>query len=143
MLYAFEKLHSPAKSGSDASSSASSALWGASSALLGPQLPREVRAQQSYQFAVGYAGTGAPLHFHNLAFNVLAVGQKEWLFLPPANATWSITPIGAWLDGQTGGRQGWGGDGQGVGRCVQYPGDVVFVPQGIIRTPVFSLFLAC
>lgn len=52
-----------------------------------PQL--DLRAQQSLyqpqppQLYLGGAGTGAPLHFHGDAFNVLVHGRKQWWIFPP------------------------------------------------------------
>ena len=41
---------------------------------------------------LGGPGTGAPLHLHGHAINALAAGQRRWLLLPPAAATWSLRP---------------------------------------------------
>jgi hypothetical protein len=35
------------------------------------------------QWAVGGEGTGAPVHFHNTAWNALVYGAKKWLIYPP------------------------------------------------------------
>lgn len=41
------------------------------------------------QLYLGLPGTGAPLHSHKTAVNVLASGRKLWLLLPPAAASYS------------------------------------------------------
>jgi len=35
------------------------------------------------QWAVGVEGTGAPVHFHNTAWNALIYGAKKWVIYPP------------------------------------------------------------
>ena len=35
------------------------------------------------QWALGGEGTGAPVHFHNTAWNALVYGAKKWLIYPP------------------------------------------------------------
>jgi hypothetical protein len=39
------------------------------------------------QLAVGAVGSGAPLHNHNPAYNVLFFGRKHWFFVPPGYQT--------------------------------------------------------
>jgi len=74
------------------------------------------------QFYVGPAGSGAPLHYHNAAFNALAYGKKGWVLVPPANASFSNKPAADMA-------QALAGDGpKGVLRCVQNAGDVLVVP---------------
>ena len=36
------------------------------------------------QWAIGGAGTGAPVHYHNTAWNALVYGAKLWYIYPPA-----------------------------------------------------------
>ena len=40
------------------------------------------------QFYLGPALSGAPLHHHGPAFNVLVRGRKEWILLPPGMYTY-------------------------------------------------------
>ena len=35
------------------------------------------------QWAYGGAGTGAPVHYHNTAWNALVYGAKYWVMYPP------------------------------------------------------------
>ena len=49
------------------------------------------------QFYIGGPGSGAPMHVHKDAFNVLAYGEKRWLLLPPRDAVYSAEPISEWL----------------------------------------------
>ena len=37
------------------------------------------------KWALGAAGTGAPVHFHNTAWNALLYGTKHWYVLPPSH----------------------------------------------------------
>ena len=75
------------------------------------------------QFFLGPAGSGAPMHFHKDAVNILAHGRKQWWLLPPRAAMYSVEPSAAWVAG-------------GGGACseclvgVQEEGDVVYVPAG-------------
>ena len=69
------------------------------------------------QFALGGPGTGAQPHFHGAAINGLIAGAKRWFFA--RNATFFDGPVSAWT-----GRDAWESE-----TCVQYPGDLVFVPS--------------
>ena len=51
--------------------------------LSGPEASAEL------QFFLGPAGSGAPVHFHGHAVNVLAYGAKRWFLYPPAAARYS------------------------------------------------------
>ena len=72
------------------------------------------------QFFLGGAGTGAPLHFHEAAVNVLAFGRKDWLLLPPSLAAFSTQPARRLFAGPPP---------PGALRCTQMAGDIVFVPE--------------
>jgi hypothetical protein len=76
-----------------------------------------------HQFLVGTAGSGAPWHFHQDAFNVLVHGTKRWFLRPPSEATMSTEhPLEAV------GRSG--SDGVSLGlACTQRAGDVMYVPD--------------
>src|SRR3546814_1713227 len=45
------------------------------------------------QWAVGGPGTGAPVHYHNTAWNALIYGAKLWYIYPPANKVMSNDQI--------------------------------------------------
>lgn len=110
------------------------------------------------QFYLGSAGTGSPLHFHEDAFNMLVYGIKFWRLLSPADAVYSTnhpllhrsSPLyGAFQKT----RQSKGEGDVGIGsserererdlngngtsdggrpagiHCVQYPGEMVYVPR--------------
>ena len=80
------------------------------------------------QFYLGPAGSGAPWHYHKLAYNAMPFGRKLWFLRPPASALYSKQPIAAWLA-----RHGWSRPGDalpGVAQCVQEAGDVLLVPKG-------------
>ena len=49
------------------------------------------------QFYLGAPGTGAPVHFHTDAMNLLIHGRKRWVMLPPRHAIYSKEHISTWL----------------------------------------------
>ena len=73
-----------------------------------------------HQFLVGVAGSGAPFHFHQEAYNVLLTGSKLWVFREPPRATMSTEhPLLTVLSGLT----------KSDKTCVQRADDVMFVPD--------------
>jgi len=72
------------------------------------------------QFYLGPALSGAPLHFHRSAWNVLIFGQKRWFLIPPRHAIYSRQHVWDWWKGRSH---------QKRLECVQHPGDLVFVPD--------------
>ena len=72
------------------------------------------------QFYVGPALSGAPVHFHRSAWNVLMYGQKRWFLLPPESAFYSTQHVWDWW------KDVYNKDAL---ECVQYPGDLIFVPD--------------
>ena len=42
------------------------------------------------EFYLGAAGSGAPFHSHNAAWNYLAYGKKKWALITPDEALWSV-----------------------------------------------------
>ena len=68
----------------------------------------------SAQFMWGPTGSGAPLHYHQDAWNALVFGEKRWWFLPPANASSSTRIVNRWDTSY---------------HCTQRPGDFVYVPD--------------
>lgn len=49
------------------------------------------------QFALGPAGSGAVMHFHQPAVNFLAFGRKRWSLLRPKDALYSDIPARTWV----------------------------------------------
>jgi JmjC domain, hydroxylase len=88
---------------------------------------------QVIQFYLGNTGTGAPMHFHNDAVNLLAYGEKQWFFLPPYEALFSSKYIGSFLldyYNQRATNQTFVEQNQiEMLTCRQYAGDVMYVPQ--------------
>ena len=78
-----------------------------------------------YQWLVGAAGSGAPWHFHQDAWNALVHGAKRWFFRRPAEATLStrhpVASVAARLAGET--------EGSDVVECTQPAGSVMYVPD--------------
>jgi Cupin-like domain len=76
------------------------------------------------QLFVGPAASGAPMHFHNNAFNALAYGRKLWALTPPPQAVFAGKPASAFFAEDL--PRLWAA---GHARlCVQEPTDVAFVP---------------
>eukprot|EP00927_Polykrikos_kofoidii_P046728 TRINITY_DN4086_c0_g1_i1.p1 TRINITY_DN4086_c0_g1~~TRINITY_DN4086_c0_g1_i1.p1 ORF type:complete len:502 (-),score=63.43 TRINITY_DN4086_c0_g1_i1:117-1622(-) len=79
------------------------------------------------QFGVGRRGAGAPMHVHFAALNALFVGVKRWFLLPPSEAFWGVEPAGVWASSVECEKLRHSGV---LLEVVQYPGDVLFVPEG-------------
>jgi hypothetical protein len=89
---------------------------------------------QPAQFYLGAAGTGAPLHFHGDAYNVLAHGRKRWWLFAPDAGNYSVTPAHTWVQREMsdlcrrcerGGVHAW----QCPLTFTQEAGDLLFVPR--------------
>jgi hypothetical protein len=52
--------------------------------------------KNSPQFYLGSPGTGAPVHFHTHAYNVLIHGRKKWALIPPRAGLYSTVHINEW-----------------------------------------------
>lgn len=74
------------------------------------------------QFYMGPPLSGAPVHFHRNAWNLLVYGQKRWFLYPPDRAFYSKQHVWDWW------RESYTGSPDAL-ECVQYPGDLVFVPD--------------
>jgi len=84
-----------------------------------PDVKARVPIVRPPQVAVGTAGTGAPLHSHFAALNVLVVGAKRWLLVPPSETVWSLSP--PLCEGATAPQTGI--------EVEQRAGDILFVPE--------------
>ncbi|KAJ1461043.1 hypothetical protein M885DRAFT_458278 [Pelagophyceae sp. CCMP2097] len=91
-----------------------------------PDAPRErLKPFVNMQFAIGGAGSGAPMHFHNTAWNALVYGSKFWLTYPPAYNLMSNVQIRDWDDHRR-------AEDPGAVEpltCVQHAGDVAIIPE--------------
>lgn len=74
------------------------------------------------QFYLGPPLSGAPVHFHRNAWNVLIYGQKRWFLYPPNRAFYSKEHVWDWW------RETYRKSPDAL-ECVQYPGDLMFVPD--------------
>lgn len=81
----------------------------------------------AHQLFAGGNGSGAALHFHNFAYNVLFFGVKHWLITPPRFAGISGAPSSLWRD-EHAPRDLPAGAGMPL-RCTQGPGDMVIMPS--------------
>ena len=79
----------------------------------------------TFQFYVGPQASGAPVHFHGDAVNMLVYGAKQWALLPPPIAQYSKLPAQQWfgdvLPRLVGARPP-------VVQCVQRAGEAIYVP---------------
>jgi ankyrin repeat protein len=84
------------------------------------------------QFFLGPPGSGAPLHWHKDAWNVVAWGRKHWWMLPPVLAVYSAQPPVEWAAEPERVFAGLGPGGSDLRplECVQEAGDVLYVPAG-------------
>jgi oxalate decarboxylase/phosphoglucose isomerase-like protein (cupin superfamily) len=79
---------------------------------------------QSFQFYLGPAESGSPMHIHQAAWNAQLFGRKRWFLMPPSAAYYTTIPAREWLvdfyprDSVD----------YGMLECTQESGDVVFVP---------------
>jgi len=72
-----------------------------------------------WQFYLGPMESGAPVHFHGNAWNILMHGRKKWLMYPPLQGFYSTVPIRSWLK-------------KGYPRAQEFTqeaGDLVYVPR--------------
>jgi len=78
------------------------------------------------QWAMGGEGTGAPVHFHNTAWNALVYGAKEWVVYPPHYMIMSNRQI---LDYVETDKIKFEQRGVHSLSCIQTAGDVLIVPE--------------
>ena len=74
------------------------------------------------QFYMGPPLSGAPVHFHRNAWNVLIYGHKRWFLYPPNQAFYSKQHVWEWW------KETYKNKPDAL-ECVQHPGDMVFVPD--------------
>lgn len=101
----------------------------ATSGLGGPVTSRVI--------AIGAHGAGVPFHFHGPAWNELVYGKKRWFMYPleqtPAGGYNELRDQSSWFDTnynlslETH---------QPPYECMQYPGDIVYVPEGFYHATV-------
>ncbi len=81
------------------------------------------------QFYLGPTLSGSPIHFHRNAWNILIYGQKRWFLYPPDKAFYSKQRVlDWWRDNHIDGEGAWSKEAPPL-ECVQYPGDMMFVPD--------------
>lgn len=73
------------------------------------------------QWALGGAGTGAPEHFHNTAWNAVVYGAKMWVFHPPQDAVMSNEQILEFVETSEFMKT--------ARTCTQLAGEVMIIPE--------------
>lgn len=81
----------------------------------------------SAQWALGGEGTGAPVHFHNYAWNALVYGAKKWVLYPPHDRVLSNRQILQYI--KEGDMDSIAQKGARMLTCVQTAGDILVVPE--------------
>ena len=79
--------------------------------------------KHGWQIFFGSDGSGATIHWHAAAFNILYVGMKEWHITPPKHRGFSGMPaqqVKAKI-----------GDEPFVLKCTQFPGDLIYIPDHV------------
>ena len=100
----------------------------AASGLLADDLLQNLFHPHSLQLHLGQAGSGAPLHYHMTAINLLAYGHKRWRLYPPEATGFAYEPsAGIWsgrpLEAPPGGAT------TAFLECEQRGGDLLLVPE--------------
>lgn len=80
-------------------------------------------SSSEFQFYLGPAGSGAPMHFHGHAINTMAFGEKHWFLLPPDEAFYSTLPASEFVPGVLRGNE------SSTWQCTQFSGDILYVPS--------------
>jgi len=78
---------------------------------------------QAYQVFLGKPMSGAPIHLHHGAVNLMPFGQKRWFMLPPTESLYTHKQIGRWL------REDMPKLENAPLQCTQNAGDAMYVPD--------------
>ena len=117
---------------------------GSSSYNFNVDMNRWLAMEQSRQFAFGSLKSGSPVHFHATSLLQLFYGMKKWYFFPPSKSFFSKQHVMDWLDKSKEAQEerlnscpsdaidGTAGEFYPTAcslQCVQYPGDLIIVPE--------------
>jgi len=94
-----------------------------------PEIQRELDRREPFvnlQWALGVAGSGAPVHFHNTAWNSLFYGRKHWYIYPPSRNLMGKKQTLLWVEEDL---EDLKAQGYLPYECTQEPGDVLIVPE--------------
>lgn len=86
--------------------------------------PDETGKLQGIHFFFGKKGSGAPFHVHADAVNAAISGRKRWFVFTPGKTIYSRKTIKRWVEEDLNQL----GEDEKPMECMQYPGDVVYVP---------------
>ena len=93
------------------------------------------------QWAIGGEATGAPVHYHNAAWNALVYGAKKWIIYPPHHQIMSNMQIKEYFETDM---QSMAQRGVTPQTCVQTAGDVMIIPEnwghGILNIQVDTIY---
>eukprot|EP00615_Pteridomonas_danica_P011961 CAMPEP_0114346950 /NCGR_PEP_ID=MMETSP0101-20121206/13493_1 /TAXON_ID=38822 ORGANISM="Pteridomonas danica, Strain PT" /NCGR_SAMPLE_ID=MMETSP0101 /ASSEMBLY_ACC=CAM_ASM_000211 /LENGTH=1385 /DNA_ID=CAMNT_0001483933 /DNA_START=329 /DNA_END=4486 /DNA_ORIENTATION=- len=88
---------------------------------------REYRsAFVNMQWALGTMGSGAPVHFHNVAWNQLFYGRKHWYILPPRTTLMGKKQVLDWVENDI---ETLEKEGFHILECTQQQGDILIIPE--------------
>lgn len=90
-----------------------------------PFLNESLFKRSSDQFFVGSALSGAPVHYHGSALNLLVYGRKRWFLFPPSKAFYSVTHPHKWYRDHYNTLP----EHERPIELIQEAGDVLYVPQ--------------
>ena len=82
-------------------------------------------AVMANQFFLGPGGSGAPTHYHQIAVNALAWGEKHWIIAPAKDSRRSDISAAAGLES----RLSWARENEDVVEFIQQAGDLVLLPM--------------
>lgn len=77
------------------------------------------------QFFLGPGGSGAPTHYHQIAVNALAWGEKHWIVAPAKDSRRSDISAAAGIKS----RLSWARENEDVVEFIQQAGDLVLLPM--------------
>ena len=86
----------------------------------------KIYANGREQFFLGANGTGAPMHFHTHALNMLVYGRKQWFAIQPRFEATYRGDIRTWAEE---GKHKYLQQGIEVQECIQEQGDVLYIPE--------------
>eukprot|EP00172_Hildenbrandia_rubra_P002277 Plantae.Rhodophyta-Hildenbrandia_rubra.ctg3013.p1 GENE.Plantae.Rhodophyta-Hildenbrandia_rubra.ctg3013~~Plantae.Rhodophyta-Hildenbrandia_rubra.ctg3013.p1 ORF type:complete len:470 (+),score=68.60 Plantae.Rhodophyta-Hildenbrandia_rubra.ctg3013:3452-4861(+) len=85
----------------------------------------DAAGKDSIQFFFGMTGSGAPLHVHADAVNMVVSGEKRWYIQTPQKTMYSRKPVKEWVEQDVPTYD----ETEKPLECTQHAGDIVYVPM--------------